>query len=262
MLISISRLRSFWLIKPTGVLHVGAHLGEELDGYENNCFGPVTWIEAQPELVRLLSERVNSPSKVISALVWSRSGVRKVLNLTNNGQSSSVFNLGSHALSYPDIVVSGSLEMETSRLDDLLGGDVHDFLNLDIQGAEYEALEGLGSRIEQFNFVYTEVNRGQVYEGIKQVREIDEFLRGKGFQRVATVWTSEDWGDSLYLRIDWALAKYGSNLKLRWKILLFQMYLAATRFTFRRIFSWVLSRSIKIISQLIKIIRKRLPDST
>jgi FkbM family methyltransferase len=242
VLLSISKLKSFWGINPSGVLHVGAHLGEELEDYENNHFGPVTWIEAQPILVQRLRNRIQSPSKVICALVWSKGGIEKVLNLTNNGQSSSVFSLGSHKLSYPEILVSGTLEMTTSTLDELLGTDAHDFLNLDIQGAEYEALEGLGARIEQFNFIYTEVNRGQVYEGIKQVEEIDNFLAEKGFVRVATVWTSEDWGDSLYLRLDWALAKYGSRLNLNWKTMLFQMYLAATSVTPLKIFHLVLSQ--------------------
>lgn len=167
---------------------------------------------------------------------------KKVLNITNNGQSSSVFGLGSHKLSYPEILVSGTLEMTTSMLDELLGTDSHDFLNLDIQGAEYEALEGLGPRIEQFNFVYTEVNRGQVYEGIKQVEQLDDFLAAKGSQRVATVWTSEDWGDSLYLRIDWALAKYGSRLNLNSRIKLFHMYLTATSISPLKIFFLILSK--------------------
>ncbi len=76
MLISLSKLRSFWGINPTGVLHVGAHLGEELEGYFKNQFGPVTWIEAQPNLVQLLRGRVKyltatsiTPLKVFSLIL-------------------------------------------------------------------------------------------------------------------------------------------------------------------------------------------------
>jgi FkbM family methyltransferase len=231
MLIPPSILRSFWKIVPTGVLHVGAHRGEEIDDYESSFSVPVIWIEAQPDLCKHLKQRVEPPSRVIRALVWNISGTKKKLHVTNNGQSSSVFSLGSHKDSYPDIYVTADLEMTTLRLDEILvATDDHNFLNLDIQGAEYEALEGLGSKMDQFDFVYCEVNRAQVYEGIRQVDELDKFLASNGFLRVASVWTDENWGDALYLKITWAVGSYGSVRKLKFRMRLFQVYLLGTNF--------------------------------
>jgi FkbM family methyltransferase len=248
VLISPSKLRSFWGIIPSGVLHVGAHRGEEFDDYESNSFGPVIWIEAQPDLFNELAQRVEAPSKVIHALVWNIGGVKKVLHLTNNGQSSSIFTLGSHQLSYPDIVVTGDLEITTSRLDDLLDArDTHNFLNLDIQGAEYEALESLGSKIDQFDFVYSEVNRAQVYEGIKLVGELDELLGAKGFRRVATVWTGENWGDALYLRLDWAIKSYGSLDKLKFKMRVFKLESQMSNFSLTNLAARATSKLKKLV---------------
>jgi FkbM family methyltransferase len=248
VLISASKLRSFWGVVPNGVLHVGAHRGEEIDDYESNSFGPVIWIEAQPDLFQDLAHRVEAPSKVIHALVWNISGIKKSLHLTNNGQSSSIFALGSHQLSYPDIFVTGDIEITTSRLDDLLDArDTHNFLNLDIQGAEYEALESLGSKIDQFDFVYSEVNRAQVYRGIKQVGELDKLLKTKGFRRVATVWTGENWGDALYLRLDWAIKSYGSTLKLKVKMMVVQLQSQIPNFSLSHLLANAVSKLKKLV---------------
>ena len=43
-------------IHPIGVLHVGAHDGEEQDEYQKLYWGPVTWIEAMPKKVESLNE--------------------------------------------------------------------------------------------------------------------------------------------------------------------------------------------------------------
>ncbi len=211
MLIAPRQLSSFWKVRPQGVVHVGAHKAEELEDYSTFRFGPVIWIEAQPHLVNLLKDIVVSPSSVIQALVWDHDNLAMVLNVTNNGQSSSVFDLGSHKYDHPEVEVQETLTMTTSRLDSILpSGLQHDFLNLDIQGAEFQALTSLGSLLERFNYVYTEVNKADVYRGIKRVEDIDDFLLSFGFIRVATVWTAASWGDALYIKKDRALRDFGS----------------------------------------------------
>ena len=46
MYITVSELSKYWNIAPTGVLHVGAHLGEEASDYEKFGWAPVIWVEA------------------------------------------------------------------------------------------------------------------------------------------------------------------------------------------------------------------------
>ena len=202
MLISFEDLTRFWRVKPIGVVHVGAHQAEEAEDYLRYGFGAVVWIEAQPGLIEELNLKISPPSQVIHALVWNESGVKMNLRLASNGQSSSIFQLGTHKERYPHIEVSGYAELTTSRLEDILPLDINfNFLNLDIQGAEFEAIEGMGSMLAKVDYIYTEVNRAQLYKGIKEIKAIDEFLEEQGFRRVATVWTNADWGDALYIRV-------------------------------------------------------------
>lgn len=215
MLIPVSHLSRFWQIAPEGTLHVGAHLGEELEEYQKYGFDPVIWVEAQAELVERLMNKVTPPSTVIQAVAWKSDGEKLKFMVANNGQSSSIFHFGSHSSDYPEVFVEETRMLVSTRLDKLLPHEPKvNFLNLDIQGAEFEALEGLGSVLHRFDYVYSEVNRSQVYSGIRQVREIDGYLSAFGFTRVATIWTGAGWGDALYLRRSWALNQFHSKFGL------------------------------------------------
>ena len=226
MLIPVRHLKHYWKLEPRGTLHVGAHLGEEQVEYKRYGFEPIIWIEAQSELAQALKRKITPPSIVIQALAWNKTGENLSLKITNNGQSSSVFELGSHKIDYPDVTVTESRSLVTARLDSIVPKDFQTtFLNLDIQGAEYEALQGLGDLLDEFDYVYSEVSKAQVYAGIKQVSEIDDYLKMFGFVRVATKWTPANWGDALYLKRNWAEAKFGSNLGLNIRIAVYWIWL-------------------------------------
>ena len=74
------------------------------------------------------------------------------------------------------------------------------FLNLDIQGAELLALQGLEDNLKFIDYIYTEINTGEVYKNCAKVNEIDEFLKKYGFERVETAMTSWEWGDAFYIK--------------------------------------------------------------
>jgi FkbM family methyltransferase len=256
VLIPIVHLKKYWLLDPRGTLHVGAHLGEEMSEYHKYGFDPVIWVEAQPDLATELASKVKSPSIVLQAVAWSKDGEELQFKVTNNGQSSSVFEFGTHTEFYPEVAVESVQTMSSARLDSILPSDLKpNFLNLDIQGAEYEALVGLGDLIQSFDYVYSEVNRAQVYAGIKQVAEIDGYLNSFGFIRVATYWTGAAWGDALYLRKSWALKKYHSPLALKNRILAYRIYTWASRLSPKRLVPRFLSTTVKLSRNIFQSLR-------
>lgn len=202
MLVSVKKLKYLFGVRPSGVLHVGAHLAEEARAYREENFGHVIWVEAQSELCNHLRETLDpAQNLVLQAAVSDKDGVESPFYLASNSQSSSLHAMGTHRVSYPNIAVSKVQKVVTSRLDSILPLDrPFDFLNLDIQGAEYQAIVGLGHFIENVRWIYVEVNNDEVYEGIKLVSEVDSLLRQSGFSRVLTVWTHANWGDALYVR--------------------------------------------------------------
>jgi FkbM family methyltransferase len=203
MLMSVKELARVWALRPQGVLHVGAHEGEEALDYESHGWLPVIWIEAQPNLVKNLQERLDPEfHKVIKAAVWDKDGLEMKFNLASNSQSSSLLSFGTHEQDYPEVTYTNQFQVVTQRLDSILKlYQVPNFLNLDIQGAEGMAIKSLGKGLENVEAIYTEINRKEVYLGCIMVEELDVLLRAQGFKRVATRWVlGRGWGDALYLR--------------------------------------------------------------
>jgi FkbM family methyltransferase len=203
MLFDLSDLKWIFNLPTMSVLHVGAHEGEESQYYEALGWRPVTWVEAQPELVAKLQTRLNlEVNTIIHAAVWDQSGVKLNFNISSNSQSSSLLNFGTHASDYPDIQYVDTVEVLTKRLDEILPLEFdYEFINLDLQGVEGRALVGLGSHLAKSNYVYTEVNKREVYVGCSLIEELDEIMAVNGFSRVATRWVPfRGWGDAFYVK--------------------------------------------------------------
>jgi FkbM family methyltransferase len=203
MLFEVSELVHNWNVRPKGVLHVGAHKAEEWPRYQEHNWTPVIWVEGQAELVEFLVDSLpKEGNEIIQAYVWSESGIEKTFNVASNGQSSSLLKFGSHAIDYPEIHFQEISTIRTKRLDEVLSGmPPFDFVNIDLQGVELEALIGLGHYIHQVKWIYSEVNRKEVYINCTNVKKLDLYLQTFGFSRVATRWClGKGWGDALYVQ--------------------------------------------------------------
>jgi FkbM family methyltransferase len=192
---------------PVGrVLHVGAHLGQEAAAYLRLGARDVTWVEANPAMIPALKAAVEPlGQRVVMALASDRSGDVVDFYITNNEQSSSMLRLGTHRYEHPEVVVTESVALISTTLDDLCdseGIESPDLLALDIQGAELLALQGAERTLSTTSAIYTEVNERPLYDGACLLPQLDGFLHGHGFERVATMMTINGWGDALYLRTD------------------------------------------------------------
>jgi hypothetical protein len=77
-----------------------------------------------------------------------------------------------------------------------------EFINIDTQGAELAILKGMGKYLHQpsVKAIYLEINRQELYKEIPLVAEIDAFLQPYHFYRIKSKWTTEGWGDAIYIR--------------------------------------------------------------
>ena len=203
MLISLDELVKKYNIEFRGILHVGAHECEELNEYEKYIErNKILWIEAMPNKVRLCQEQY--PDILIENAIVSDNIENVKFYVSNNGQSSSILELGLHKLFHPSIHYIGYFEGETQLLKNIICKyDIDfNFLNFDIQGAELKALKGMEPYLSKVDYLFTEVNSDYVYEGCALITELDDYLKQFGLQRVETVWFGENrWGDAFYIRI-------------------------------------------------------------
>ena len=197
-----------------GIVHVGAHEAEELSDYLVSGIEHVLWVEANPSKWSLLEEKIAGfPLMSLGRFAASpQTGGSALLNIANNGQSSSLLSLGTHADHYPSIEYSHTESVPLIAVDDWidqLGSNrsTLNFINLDIQGYELDALRGLGRQLAFTDFIYTEVNFEEVYVGCALLDDLDRYLRVFGFSRVALVDTGAGWGDALYAKRNLALLK-------------------------------------------------------
>jgi FkbM family methyltransferase len=199
VLIPVKVLKKFWGVNPQTIVHVGAHNAEELEDYERAAWGPVTWIEAQPQKVLALLKRIPSNHKIIEAAVWDIADVELNLNIMTNTESTSLLNLGTHADEHPSVQLSHTIPVKTKTLTQLLNGlPAPELIALDIQGVELRAIKGYGSKIAEVKWIYCEVNKAELYEDCCLISEIDEYLSKYSFRRAVTRWTAHNWGDALY----------------------------------------------------------------
>jgi FkbM family methyltransferase len=208
MLIPIQQLRNQFQLKITGILHIGAHECEELVDYSRMGipFDRTYWIEAMPDKVAFCRGRYGNGLHIYQAVIDEEDGKKVNFNITNNGQSSSILEFGSHTKNYPYVHVVGTVEMTTTRLDTLIerenipiGG--LNFINLDIQGVELRALKSMEKYLHHVHYIYTEVNTEEVYKGCNLLGEIDDYLHGFGFVRVAQQFVENyGWGDAFYMK--------------------------------------------------------------
>lgn len=210
MLIDFSYLFREYQIKSTGVLHLGAHWGEEAQAYENRGIKEVIWVEALPHAFRRLQKEMASMPKLkstcLQACLSDEDGKEVTFNIASNmGQSSSFLEFGTHSVEHPSVKYIDRMKMITSRLDTLLLCNRLSvgpgwFLNIDLQGCELLALKGMGPLLWKFDHAYIEVNRKELYKGCPMVEDVDAYLAQFGFVGKETKWTGAGWGDKYYQR--------------------------------------------------------------
>lgn len=202
MLIDFDQLVSRFKVQAKGVLHLGASEGQEAPAYAKHGY-KMAFVEALPHVHAKLVQNVAQYNAVTyNECVGDVEGKEVEFNIANNGgQSSSMLEFGTHTREHPSVRFIGKTRMKMRRVDNLVK-DIHeyDLLVMDLQGAELMALKGIGDKLDGFNYVYTEVNKRHLYKGCPLVGELDEYLKGFGFERVETKFTQWHWGDALYIK--------------------------------------------------------------
>ena len=206
MLIPFPNLVQKYNLKINGILHIGAHLCEELSWYNNFGIGndKIIWVEANPKLAKENMDRDNSII-IKNFICTDTDDGSSILNISNNGQSSSILEFGTHSKNHPQVVYVDKIEVTNRRIDtmykiDNIPNNFANFLNIDIQGAELLALKGTGNILNNFDYIYLEVNNDYVYKECALINEIDDYLKTFKFKRIDVSWTEANWGDAFYIK--------------------------------------------------------------
>lgn len=194
-------------IKPQGVVHVGAHHGEEVAALRDTGVEAFLLIEGDPTTCTIAEQAhaADPDITVLNAIVADVAG-DVTFHRASFDQSSSILAMKHHLDLHPGISQVQTVTAQATTLDAIMASQGARFadcnlLMIDVQGAELRVMKGAVSALDQFDAIACEVNITEVYEGCAQMEEIDAFLFDHGFLRVASAWEhSDSWGDALYVR--------------------------------------------------------------
>lgn len=169
------------------VLHVGAHLGEEVLYYRQAGITSFTLVEPQPLAAGRLRETCRDAT-VIEAACGARPG-RGVLSVNVIRTSSSL------AEPHPGDRILNTVPVEVRTVADLAPADA-DMLVVDAQGLELDVLKGAGARLAGFKVVVCETCTVQDPTMAAPHDQVVDFMAQQGF-RVAALW------ERSYQEISW-----------------------------------------------------------
>lgn len=187
----------------TGVLHIGAHFGEENKIYDMLEYPNRVFFEPLLKNFNVLSTNVSDKEHVLynMALGAARGVKTMYVESANQGQSSSILKPKIHLKQYPHITFPEREKVSIDTLDNVIKNKLtYNFINMDVQGYELEVLKGAPQILKNIDYLMCEVNREEVYEKCCMVEEVDNFLQSYNLERVETNWAGHTWGDAFYVR--------------------------------------------------------------
>lgn len=204
MLLNLSDLISKYNLKITGVIHVGAHHGEEVPIYHKHGIKNIMLIEPCKAAFNYMKSKFAGHHHITiwnCALAAIVGEADMFTETANKGQSNSLLQPMRHLQHYPDIQFTGKEKVKVNTLDSLAYDRYrYNMINMDVQGAEGYVIIGAKHSLDNIDYIYTEVNEdgAHLYKNATGISHLDDLL--KDFQRVETRWTQQGWGDALYIR--------------------------------------------------------------
>lgn len=202
MLLNFTELKTKYKANIRGIIHVGAHYGEEVKDYIDNGIQKLLLFEPLEDNYKILSNRVNGLNadiKLHKVALGSEIKEATMYVSDNEKQSSSILKPKKHLTHHPDVYFPDMENVEVNILDNYDTFE-YNFISMDVQGYELEVLKGAKNSLKNIDYVYCEVNRDEVYENNALIEEIDLYLSQFGFTRVETDWSGGIWGDAFYVK--------------------------------------------------------------
>lgn len=197
-------------LKINGIIHIGAHYGQEHSLYESVNAKHVVYFEPHPDSFARLRKNLKKKQNttLVNKALGSSEGVFDMhCSKDNAGMSNSMLKPADHATIYPGIVFDHVVKVPVSTLDKeihILDKSIVECLNciaIDVQGFEMEVFKGGEETLKKVDSIFTEINFRPMYESCALAEDLDSFLGKFNFYRTDTLDTGAGWGDALYVKI-------------------------------------------------------------
>lgn len=127
-----------------GIIHIGAHYGEEIGDYIDNGIKDIILFEPLSDNFNILEKNVKNLNANIvghQVALGSTPGNATMYVSSNEKQSSSILKPKVHLTHHPNVTFPSTEIVEVKTLDQFETSNFN-FINMDVQGYELEVLKG------------------------------------------------------------------------------------------------------------------------
>jgi FkbM family methyltransferase len=189
----ITKIENEFIKKTKGILHIGAHYGQEAERYQYNSV-KVIWIEAIPHVHEKLEKHISQfhNQTAVCALLGDQDNFLVEFHLASNDYaSSSIYKFGKQ-LGFRSLSMNSKMTLPMIRLDSLYTLQAireYEHWVLDVQGSELLVLRGAGDLLKNCKSMLVEVSTRQVYEGGVSWDDLQKYLSEFG---LIPLWQPEE----------------------------------------------------------------------
>lgn len=200
-------------IAPRGVIHIGAHTGQEHPIYTACGIHDQVWVEPQPEAFARLTQNLPDGGKAgrvraFNVACGPQRGTAKLHRVGGNGESDSLLAPKEMLQDYANFGFAdrGTIEVPVVPVDELLAENgldpsKYNLLSVDVQGYELPVLRGAVKTLPGIDAIISEISEREMYEGNTLAPQLDAFLAEHGFVRVVSRLSKRTrHGNALYLK--------------------------------------------------------------
>jgi FkbM family methyltransferase len=203
MLLDFNKLIEKYDLKINGVIHIGAHVGQEHNLYKMNNVKNIVYFEPLNQNFSKLKENVGNEAILFNCALGNKTGeVEMFVETVNMGQSSSILEPDVHKKQYPHIVFNKKEKVKIDKLDNVdIDFKKYNLINIDVQGYELEVFKGAINHLKNnVDYIISEINREELYKNCSKINELKDFLSEFGFELVEESWDGLTWGDGFFIK--------------------------------------------------------------
>ena len=204
MILNLSELYVKYNMKIDGIIHIGAHFGEEQNAYKSLGISKISYFEPVGKTFKKLKERVGNDANLFNFALGNEN--KKIEMYVEEADAYGCSSVLKPSDNYKNVKFNYGEIVQMKRLDDVEFdfGD-YNFMNIDVQGYELEVLKGSVETLRHVDYIMCEINRFTLekpleYINCVQISELSEFLSLFGFQLVESNWAGISWGDGLFIK--------------------------------------------------------------
>jgi len=171
-------------IEPHTVIDVGANKGQF------SAFAAQRWpnaeivaFEPQPDQAARYRAVMGDRARLLGCALGSTAG-KLDLHLASRKDSSSLLALSDEQKSIFGMDEVGTITVDVERLDNVLAGGAIKapaLLKIDVQGFEYEVIEGLGALADKVEWIFVETSFIELYKGQRLHADVATLLESLGY---------------------------------------------------------------------------------